>query len=289
MQNTPSRATTFTQEAWEQKLLQLLTLSRLPFQFIEHPQFREIISFARLAPIQPQIPSAVTIRSRLRQSVQEQQKSILQKLPLNAKLSIALDCWTSPFRQAFMAITGYFLDQYWQYQEVLLGFEPLSGSHTGVNLSDMVLKILQQHKITDRVLTVTTDNASNNNTMVASIQESLQSLELSNSSTIMRIPCIAHIIQLSLNDLLGKMKAIPKNESTEINWSDDRVRILRARQQKREIVDTLNKVCSPEMGFCAQKPIPLSPFLNHPIYHRFLQKSSGSLRNQELTISAEII
>jgi hypothetical protein len=93
-----------------------------------------------------------------------------------------------------MAITGYFLDQDWQYQEVLLGFEPLSGSHTGVNLSDIVLKILQQHKITDRVLTVTTDNASNNNTMVASIQESLQVLELSSSSTIVRIPCIAHII-----------------------------------------------------------------------------------------------
>jgi hypothetical protein len=152
-----------------------------------------------------------------------------------------------------MAITGYFLDQDWQYQEVLLGFEPLSGSHTGVNLSDIVLKILQQHKITDRVLTVTTDNASNNNTMVASIQESLQALELSSSSTIVRIPCIAHIIQLSLNDLLGKMKAIPKNDSTEINWSDDRVRILRARQQKREIVDTLNKVCGLEMRFCAQK------------------------------------
>jgi hypothetical protein len=183
------------------------------------------------------------MRSRLRGYVQEQQQSILQKLPLNAKLSLALDCWTSPFRQAFMAVTGYFLDQNWEYREVLLGFEPLSGSHSGVNLSDVVLKLLQQHKIADRVLAVTTDNASNNNTMMSSIQESLQSLELNNGSTIVRVPCIAHVIQLSLNDLLGKMKAIPKNESAEMDWSDDRVRSLRARQQKREIIDTLNKVC----------------------------------------------
>lgn len=142
-----------------------------------------------------------------------------------------------------MAVTGYFLDQDWEYREILLGFEPLSGSHSGVNLNDVVLKLLQQHKITDRVLAVTTDNASNNTTMMSSIQESLQPLELNNGSTIVRVPCIAHIIQLSLNDLLGKMKAIPKNESTEIDWSDDRVQSLRARQQKREIIDTLNKVC----------------------------------------------
>ncbi|KAJ5264725.1 hypothetical protein N7505_007518 [Penicillium chrysogenum] len=30
---------------------------------------------------------------------------------------------TSPFGQAFMAITGYFLDRDWNYCEVLLGFE----------------------------------------------------------------------------------------------------------------------------------------------------------------------
>lgn len=220
----------------------MLSLSRLPFQFIEHREFREVIAFARLAPTQPQIPSAITMRSRLRGYVQEQQRSILEKLPPTAKLSIALDCWTSPFRQAFMAVTGYFLDQHWEYREVLLGFEPLSGSHSRVNLSDVVLKLLQQHRIADRVLAVTTDNASNNNTMILSIQESLQSLELNNGSTIVRVPCIAHIIQLSLNDLLGKMKAAPKNENAEMNWSDDRVRSLRARQQKREIVDTLNKV-----------------------------------------------
>jgi hypothetical protein len=32
------------------------------------------------------------------------------RLPKGSHLSIALDCWTSPFSQAFMAITGYFLD-----------------------------------------------------------------------------------------------------------------------------------------------------------------------------------
>lgn len=234
----------FTQEVWEHKLLKLLTISRLPFQFIEHPEFHDVISYARCAPSRPEIPSSKTIRTRLRDSVKEQQQNLLQKLPPDAKISLALDVWTSPFRQAFMAITGYFIDEAWEYREILLGFEPLSGLHTGANLSDVLLRVLQEHRIADRVLAATTDNASNNSTLISSIQESIQSLELSPDSTIIQIPCLAHIIQLSLKDLLGQMKANPENETAEIRWSEDRAESLRGRPQKPDIVVTLNKVCN---------------------------------------------
>lgn len=161
-------------------------------------------------------------------------------------MSIALDCWTSPFRQAFMAVTGYFIDEDWNYREILLGFEPLHGTHSGANLSAVLLDLLQQHQIVDRVLAITTDNASNNTTLMSSIHESVQSLELGSNTAIIRVPCIAHVIQLSLKQLLGQMKATPKNETSEFDWSDARLQSARvsARQQKKEIVDTLNKVRS---------------------------------------------
>lgn len=197
---------------------------------------------AQRAPSRPEIPSAKVIRSRLQSTVKQRQQSILQKLPSGAKLSIALDCWTSPFRQAFMAITGYFIDDDWNYREILLGFEPLHGTHSGVNLSAVLLELFRQHQIVDRVLAITADNASNNNTLMASIQESIQSLELGNGTAIIRIPCLAHVIQLSLKQLLGQMKANPKNETTETTWSEAHSEPLHARHGKREIVDTLKKV-----------------------------------------------
>jgi hypothetical protein len=143
-----------------------------------------------------------------------------------------------------MAITAYFLDRNWDYREVLLGFEPLSGTHSGANLGEVVVRTLQQHQILDRVLAVTTDNASNNTTLMAVVNDTIQALKLNTESAIIQVPCIAHVIQLSLNDLLGKMKASPKNDTAELEWKEDRVRALRARQQKREIADTLNKVSS---------------------------------------------
>lgn len=42
-----------------------------------------------------------------------------------------------------MAITGYFIDMDWNYREILLGFEPVHGSHTGANLSTILFDLLQ--------------------------------------------------------------------------------------------------------------------------------------------------
>lgn len=134
-----------------------------------------------------------------------------------------------------MAVTGYFIDVDWNYREILLGFEPLSGTHTGGNLGALLFQLLQKHKIEDRVLAVTTDNASNNGTLIDNIQESLESLELPNHTPVIRIPCMAHVIQLCLKALLGDMEANPENDAEEMEWTrDDEV--------AREIVRTLNKV-----------------------------------------------
>lgn len=210
---------------------------------MEHPQFQKFIRASHSISTLPEFPTGRTVQRRLRSRTKAKQQQLLQTLPPNAKISIALDCWTSPFRQAFMAVTGYFIDQDWNYRELLLGFEPLHGTHSGINLSAVLMDLLQQHGIADRVLAITTDNASNNNTLVSSIQESIQSLDLQDDTPIIRVPCIAHVIQLSLNRLLGQMKANPKNENTE-TWSEARSQIVakNARQNKREIVDTLNKV-----------------------------------------------
>ncbi|EED18996.1 hypothetical protein TSTA_127040 [Talaromyces stipitatus ATCC 10500] len=110
--------------------------------------------------------------------VKRRQAEILSYLPPGAKILVALDCWTSPFQQAFMAITGYFIDKNWQYCEILLGFEPLYDWHTSINLSAVLLETLQQHDLVDRVLALTTDNASNNKTLLWVFNDAIESLDI---------------------------------------------------------------------------------------------------------------
>jgi hypothetical protein len=138
-----------------------------------------------------------------------------------------------------MAITGYFIDVDWVYREVLLGFKPLHGAHTGANLSNVLLETLIEHNLEVRVFGLTTDNASNNKTLFDSLQQGL-----SDGVIIVRIPCLAHVIQLSLNQLLDRIKAVPLNDSAETKWTEKQSRLshLNAQQQNCEISSTLNKV-----------------------------------------------
>ncbi|OQD89287.1 hypothetical protein PENVUL_c320G07496, partial [Penicillium vulpinum] len=70
--------------------------------------------------------------------------------------------------------------------------------------------ILTDHNIQDRVFGLTTDNTSNNKTLVDSLQQALSS-----DIYIIRIPCLAYVIQLSLNQLLDRLKAVPLNDTAE--------------------------------------------------------------------------
>ena len=83
-----------------------------------------------------------------------------------------------------MAITAYFLDRNWDYREVLLAFKPLSGTHSGANLSEIVVQTLQQHQILDRVIAITTDNTSNNTTLIAAVNNTIHALKLNSKSVI---------------------------------------------------------------------------------------------------------
>ncbi|KAJ5582500.1 hypothetical protein N7535_001120 [Penicillium sp. DV-2018c] len=131
----------------------------------------------------------------------------------------------------------------WDYREALLRFEHIQGSHTGANLSQTVVQLLEEHGITNRVLSVTTDNASNNKTLVDCVKETMESIDSSDDIAIIRVPCIAHVIQLSLQSLLGTLKAIPKNEVAELECSKELLYAVRATQDRRDIVHTLGKVC----------------------------------------------
>ncbi len=89
----------------------------------------------------------------------------LDDLGERTKVSLAIDCWSSLNKVAFMAIVAYYVSVDWKYRDILLTFEPLVGAHTGCNLAWVVERVLEQFSLTDRLLAIMTNNASNNSTM----------------------------------------------------------------------------------------------------------------------------
>ncbi len=128
-------------------------------------------------------------------------------------MSLAVDCWSSPNKKAFIAITAYYISEDWKYKEVLLAFELLTGSHTRQNLAMVVKRVLDQFNLTDRLLAITTDNASNKSTMRKTLQLVLSSRHnVAWNAEVAKISCLAHVLNLSAKALLLAVKVADSAE-----------------------------------------------------------------------------
>jgi hypothetical protein len=151
--------------------------------------------------------------------VQEQFELVIEQLLSDlgsaTKLSIALDAWSAANHLSFLAIKAYYIDRNWQLREVLLDFIPLRGRHTGVSMSSDLMRVLQLTKTCKRLLAVTCDNAGNNSTLTRNLERKLRDEGITWSSAENAIPCLAHIINLVVQDIISYLKLAASAEMEE--------------------------------------------------------------------------
>jgi hypothetical protein len=124
---------------------------------------------------------------------------------------------SNPSYQAYLLIAS---------TQCLIGFEPLTGIHSGRNMATVVHNVLERFKITNRLFCITTDNASNNGVMRRELEDILGGLERESSwnSDATKIPCMAHVLQLVVKAILNAFKVDMEEEainSTNIPAEDD--------------------------------------------------------------------
>ena len=85
-----------------------MTTLRISFSSIDHVAFHRLVQMAATAPKDepPQIMSSKTLRRHMGDEIEQAMATILEKLPTDGKISIAVDAWTSPNYLGFLAITG---------------------------------------------------------------------------------------------------------------------------------------------------------------------------------------
>lgn len=123
------------------QILRTMISLNLSFRAMENEAFRTLLRM-----LNPDSPTYLPGRTKLRDLLDQEHKATMENLLSNreptTKVSLATDCWTSPNHLGFLGLNVYYIDRNWKYQEKLIGFEPLSGSHTGQNLAEVVEKIL---------------------------------------------------------------------------------------------------------------------------------------------------
>lgn len=110
-----------------------------------------------------------------------------------------------------MAIRAHWISADWVYQTVLLDFSYIDGSHGGGDFCDIFLKCLKRFDIPlSKVLAVTMDNVTSNDTFVDCLRIHGIKFGINLSAAENRVRCMAHIINLGVQDILESLK-IPLN------------------------------------------------------------------------------
>jgi hypothetical protein len=111
----------------------------------------------------------------------------------------------------FLGVTGNYIDENWCLQKFLLCFEAIQGEHSGENLANVLLKCLTDFNLQSKTLCITTDNASNNDTMIATLEEKLGEVEDNIfTSSWCHVRCLAHVINIVCQDVLKGLKALDR-------------------------------------------------------------------------------
>lgn len=110
-----------------------------------------------------------------------------------------------------LGVTAHWIDASWKQKSCVVGFEPLSGPHTGPNLAMAFMNVLKDMRLENKPFFVTTDNASNMKLMAQHLGHLLQAPGIFNPATD-RIGCIAHIINLAAQVIIQDALKAPAPE-----------------------------------------------------------------------------
>ncbi|KAL1939214.1 hypothetical protein VTO73DRAFT_10255 [Trametes versicolor] len=207
----PPSVVKYTNALFRDAAIEWLIATDQPIQALEHPAFRNMIDIAARATDGVRVPN----RKQTRRAIIETFKRNLTKLrerlnsdAVKGLVSLTCDAWQASNTDGYFAVMGHWIEESpssWASQSALLGFVRLNNAHNGVRLGHALYKVVARVGIESKVGYITCDNAKNNRTM---LDEFATQIEKSTGKPFdaeeRYVRCLAHIINLATQALLGK-------------------------------------------------------------------------------------
>lgn len=191
--NSDSRPRIFDPTRFDDLLVRFVVTTKQPFTIVKSPALQELLNHATMASIsQVKLPSDDSMAAKVKpifsfyfssffttssiicnstvyqtkRKYGDIEQEVIALFEDIAKVSFTVDGWTSPFQDDFLGVTAHWIDKEWHQKELVIGFEPLNGAHTGENLAEALVNVIERFNLSEKLQSITTDNASNMTKMV---------------------------------------------------------------------------------------------------------------------------
>lgn len=190
-------AIAFSKVAVRNACTRMIVLDELPFKFVEGVRFRY---FCMVACPKYKPPSRTTIARDVLDLYYEEKTKLKCMLLENAqRVSLTTDTSTSIQNINYMVLTAHFIDSNWNLHKRILNFCVIA-NHRGNTIGKLIETCLNEWGIS-KVLTITVDNASSNDTALTYVKNKLLGFNgCILNGEFLHVRCCAHILNLIVND-----------------------------------------------------------------------------------------
>ncbi|XP_078447621.1 putative transcriptional regulator tpeD [Wolffia australiana] len=180
-------------EQTKEEFVRFICDNDLPWRLVKKKSFRRLWFYGTQA--LGDLPGPDAVKATAERMYVNVQGKLVEMFAEVSSVSLTVDAWTSQNNIPLLGITAHWVDNNWKIRELLLGLRQIKGSHSGSNLVTLVVEVAYHYGIESKICAITTDNASNNKTMIASIVQQLK--PVNPQFTIDRhVLCFAHILNL---------------------------------------------------------------------------------------------
>ena len=188
----------FDQAIVKELIAKMIMVHEYSFRMVEHEWFNIVLKY--LNPLYtPMGRRAIRAECmRVYKKEKEKLKVALQEVDY---ISLTTDLWTSNQTIAYMCVVAHYIDTEWKLQTRVLAFMELDPPHSGHVIADAIWDCVTDWKIENKVISITLDNASNNDVAVRDLKAKFTFRRCKQFEGIyFHVRCCAHIVNLVVQD-----------------------------------------------------------------------------------------
>ena len=235
---------------YRELLLQFIVSNNLSIRLVESHSYRQLVQLLS--------PTTMTMSARtLHRDLQRQfsyhrgqlQLELHSHIKNGGRISVTTDAWSARNYTDYAAITAHWINDKWQQKSKLVDVvhleEPI---HSGEYLAQQLAFVTKDMGIIGAVFTCTRDNASANTVMLTEYEKLAKDQEVTTQQpwtfTVKEgdVRCIAHIINIAVQDALKTLKAAPVEQTESYRCEQGAARIPLSFDSNIEVMNTLAKL-----------------------------------------------
>jgi NADPH-dependent 7-cyano-7-deazaguanine reductase QueF len=199
----------------------LIPILDLPLNFAESPAFEEYIRLSH-NPVFKKVFRQTTSRDFVKFFTDRRTK-VVECLQSITSIAITSDICCGNAKEDYLSVVAHYVSKDWLLEKRVIGLRLIETSHTGENIVERVMIVLEDYGVVNKVFSITLDNASSNSKAMEKLSPLLSGYV---GTLFLHQRCACHIINLIVKCGLKRLNHYLDSFRTAIiflNASDERI------------------------------------------------------------------